>query len=538
METIFTVKNKDIARLSPLEAVNFFRELLWAEATTLGIGKNLINVPSAITVADGGIDAEIQNVQMNGGQGIIKKGLTRYQIKTGEFSISKDVFIKKILFKDKSTEIKPRIESCFDKGGTLVVVLFGWDNPEIADNQLINKFKAILINIDQKYNNAKIEIWRQNNIIGFLKVFPSLSLKVNGRDQSEFQSHGSWSKNGDMDKPLVKSPDYDKKVESIRDILRSADQACHIRVIGEAGVGKTRFVLEATNEKDITPLVIYTKTDALKNGNLLNDICRDDNLYHVVVIIDECNETERIELWNLLKHRGKRIKLITIYNETETREYGIDYPDLPRLSIDEIKKIILNYRIPQDQVDRWAELAGNSPRFAHMIGINLKHYPDDILRPVEGIYNRIIAGYEDPNSAEVNRRRRVLRHIALFKRFGYKGHFKKEAIEIAKIIEKADSEISLVKFQEIVEVFRKQKILQGEYTLYITPKALHIRMLIEWFEHYGSLLNPKDFFNDLPENSQLREWFFEMFVYAKETEAALDIVKELLGENGPYKNEN
>nr|QNO52158.1 hypothetical protein MDNCFBIC_00028 [Methanosarcinales archaeon ANME-1 ERB6] len=39
---------------SDMQSVFFFRELLWTEATVLGIGKNLINVPSAITVADGG----------------------------------------------------------------------------------------------------------------------------------------------------------------------------------------------------------------------------------------------------------------------------------------------------------------------------------------------------------------------------------------------------------------------------------------------------------------------------------------------------
>ena len=39
---------------SDMRSEFFFRELLWAEATTLGIEKNLINVPSAITVADGG----------------------------------------------------------------------------------------------------------------------------------------------------------------------------------------------------------------------------------------------------------------------------------------------------------------------------------------------------------------------------------------------------------------------------------------------------------------------------------------------------
>jgi hypothetical protein len=78
MDTIFTVENGDLERLSPQGAVDFFRELVWAEATVLGIGKNLINVPSAITVADGGIDAEVQNVPVSGGHGIIKQGLTRY----------------------------------------------------------------------------------------------------------------------------------------------------------------------------------------------------------------------------------------------------------------------------------------------------------------------------------------------------------------------------------------------------------------------------------------------------------------------------
>ena len=130
MDTIFTVQNKDLERLSPQEAVDFFRELLWAEAAILGIGKNLINVPSAITVADGGIDAEVQDVQVSGGQGIIKQGLTRYQIKTGNFSLSNDRDIKSIIFRNRTDDLKPRVKSCLDNNGTLVVVLFGWDNPE------------------------------------------------------------------------------------------------------------------------------------------------------------------------------------------------------------------------------------------------------------------------------------------------------------------------------------------------------------------------------------------------------------------------
>ena len=90
METIFTVKNEDLERFNPDEAVDFFRELLWSEATANGISKNLINVPSAINVADGGIDAEVMDIESESNQGLIKKGLTRYQIKTGKFNISNE----------------------------------------------------------------------------------------------------------------------------------------------------------------------------------------------------------------------------------------------------------------------------------------------------------------------------------------------------------------------------------------------------------------------------------------------------------------
>ena len=86
MKTILTVQNEDLERLkSKGISVEFFRELLWAEASAFGISSNKIKVPSAITVPDGGIDAEVIDVQEEVGQGMIKKGLTRYQIKTWRF---------------------------------------------------------------------------------------------------------------------------------------------------------------------------------------------------------------------------------------------------------------------------------------------------------------------------------------------------------------------------------------------------------------------------------------------------------------------
>lgn len=50
MDTIFTIKNKDFEILSPQEVVDFFRELLWAEAGTLGVG--LLAIPAGILATD------------------------------------------------------------------------------------------------------------------------------------------------------------------------------------------------------------------------------------------------------------------------------------------------------------------------------------------------------------------------------------------------------------------------------------------------------------------------------------------------------
>lgn len=536
LPTISTVGNEALERLSPQEAVDFFRELLWAEATSLGIGKNLINVPSAITVADGGIDAEVRDVQISGGQGIIKQGLTRYQIKTGNFSLD-NTHVKEILFRDKSDELKPRVRSCLDKDGTFVVVLFGWDNPDTRDNQLIEMFKAKLTHIDQKYSTARIEIWRQNQLIGFLKPFPSLALKVNDCGALRFQTHESWSRDAEMIKEFKAGQAQKDCISNIQNELRKNIAAVHIHVWGEPGIGKTRLVLEATREEDLEPLTIYCDSATkFRDSDLMNEILKGDNRFFTTLVIDECDPDSRSYIWNKLKHIGPRIKLITIYNEYDTTSGNILYFNTPPLDKEQISSIIQKYGIPKDQADRWSDFCSGSPRVAHVIGWNLQNNPADLLRPPDtiNVWERFIVGADNPTDQQVQQRRLVLGHIALFKRFGFERPVIAEAQAIAKIAEQADPHITWARFQDIIKNLRERKILQGENTLYITPKALHIKLWIDWWDTHGNSFCLAEFSKKIPET--LLEWFFEMFKYAKESGVASRIVKELLGESGPFKN--
>jgi hypothetical protein len=531
MDTVLTVKNEDLERLSPEEAVDFFRELLWAEAASFGIGKNLINVPSAITVADGGIDAQVRDVSVSGGQGIIKQGLTRYQIKTGDFNLSQDKYAKEILLKQSSKELKTRIKSCLDNDGTLVVVLFGWDNPERKDEQLLEKFREQLVTVNPAYVSAKIEVWQQNHLVGFLRPFPALALRANRRARGRFETHWEWATHEDMGKGFIAGEPQNELILRLRSELRQSQGPVHIRVWGEPGIGKTKLVLEATDADDLRPLVVYTVASHFRDSNLMTEVLRGD--FRAVLVLDECDPDTRAYIWNKLQYHSPKIELVSIYNEKDDSS-GISYFDVPPLGEAQISGIIQGYGIPQDRADTWARECSGYPRVAHVIGFNLDAHPEDLLKSpgTVNMWERYIVGLDDPDGQEVRQRRTVLRHIALFKRFGYGQPVSFEAKATAALIQQADPQITWRRFQEIVRSLRDRKILQGENTLYITPKLLHVWLWIDWWDTYGEGFSFEDL-DVLPPS--LLNWFFEMFEYAAGSQAAFRTVRALLGEQGPFQ---
>ena len=537
METIFSVKNENLERLSPQKAVDFFRELLWAEARRIGVGISKIHISSWINVPDGGIDASVEENLSSAKSDLIKFGYTGYQIKTGaSFKPWQGAEIKKELFGKESPRreyLKSSIRDCLDKDGTYILVCFKQDLTPEQHRQAVEALTYYLRLCG--YQNPKVEVWSQNNLIGFLNQYPSLALKINQRERTKFQTHKSWSQDAEMQKELKAGKPQEEFIANLQNALRKNDEAIHIRVFGEPGIGKTRLVLEATREEDLQPLVIYCDSPSkFKDSYLMDEILKEDNQFSVILVIDECDSECSSYIWNKLKYRGPWIKLISIYNEYDQTSGNINYLEAPPLEDEQISKIIQGYDIPKDQADRWAEFCSGSPRVAHVLGQNLKNNPEDLLKSPDtvNIWDRYIVGGDDSNSQRVHQRRLVLRYIALFKRFGYGGPFVDEAKAIAKMIEQADPQITWARFQEIIKNLRTRKILQGEYTFYITPKALHIKLWIDWWDTYGEGFRFEEFSKNLP--ASLCDWFCEMFKYASGSEVASRIVKDLLGENGPF----
>ena len=477
IEKIFTVKNNDLEQLDEHTAVDFFRRLLWAEARRIGVEISKIHVSSAIHVADGGIDATVDDAQIDTGCGIIKPGKTSYQVKSGEYKPWRPSFIKKALFGDKTPDrenLGQSIRVCLDANGTYILVCTGIDLVESHRIDAIEYIKKYLEECG--YPNAEVELWSQNNLIGFLSYFPSLTLQVTGNDAAKFQTHVSWSKDGEMGVTFLPGPSQSKLIADIQNELRRDDDTVHVRVLGEPGIGKTKVVLEATRTDDISPLVVYCTASQFRDSHLMSQILGDDSNFSVVLVIDECDADSRYYIWNKLQHRGPRIKLITIYNDHDpVSGQAISEFETLRLDDEQIRAIIRGYNVSNEQANRYIEFSSGSPRMAHHVGRTLGSDAGDPsqLLTDDYLYKRFYTDsrIEDSNSQEIQQMESILQYIALFKRFGFERSVVAEAQAIAKKIEEHNSQINWSNFQRTVDHLKKRKILQGEFTLYLTPES-------------------------------------------------------------------
>lgn len=537
--SIFTVTPDQLGRLDARQAVDFVADLLWAETMRVGMSPVTVNISTRINVSDGGIDANIRPTNtVTLSDSFLPAGQSGFQIKAGHSFTPTEAALRKELFGDAAVapaNLGESVRACLDADGTYILVCTGADPTEPVRNSAKSYLRRAF-NVCG-YPNAQVEVWGQNHLIGLLKRFPSLALAVNGAGGSIFQTHKSWSAQQEMRRHFKAGDPQHAFITSLQDELRRADVGVHVRVRGEAGIGKTRLILEATRAEDLQPLVIYCDSpEKFLEGALFAELLRDDNAFEVIVVVDECDLQSRTTIWNQLGARGRRIRLISVYNDIDEPSGTTVLLDAPPLADAETSAVIQEYDVPKDQADRWAYYCDGSPRVAHVIGQNLRSNPDNILKAPDtvDIWERYVAGSDDLQSTAVQQRRTVLRFLALFKRFGYGAPITDEAKTIWALVHDTDSTISWGRFQEIIKVLRERKILQGQTTLYITPKLLHIKLWSEWFECYGvgfdvALLEARL-------TPTLVEWFREMYRYAKESAEAMHVVRKMLDESGPFRN--
>jgi hypothetical protein len=468
---------------------------------------------------------------------------TRYQLKTGSsFKPWQPSQLKKELFGSSRRPVNRKnlaegVCTCLQSEGTYVLVCFGID---LVDPQR-RKAKAAIVSLLTQcgFTSPNVDVWGIKELITYLEVYPGLCLEVS-RHQDRFIPHTMWARTEEMQRPYQKNDARERAIDGLRSSLRE-QRATHIRVCGEPGVGKTRFVLEVTREERLAPAVTYwASSEEFFKSLQFHDIQSDYANYAAILVIDECDFDNASRIWNVLKRRPPSmptIQLITLHHEFDDHGTSSDvfYPKMEPLEIEEITAILRSYGAPQEIAIAYGHLCSGSPRVAHIVGENLKQNAPTLTslpRTMGEVWIRYVSGRHSRDSDITIRTKFILQYISLFTKLGFEAPVKHEADAVFQLVHESDPTIGRGIFDEVIRTLRNRRILQGEKTLYISPKLFHIWLWSECWETHGSSLEVIDFAKRLP--TSLFGWFGEMFRYAQGYGKAVSQAIKLLGPRGPF----
>lgn len=537
---IFDVKPEHLKSLSPEESVDLVMEMIRTDARASGMNASCLNISSNVNEKDGGIDGDFVDAPRDSKHGMIKKGRTCYQIKSGKLSIGK-VEVEDILIDKETKMLKKGVRSCLDRDDIFFVILVGRDLTSTKKTEVISMFHERLAVVDKKYTRSKIEVWSINQIRAFLGSFYLLRCHVRGEERPiKFASYDEWARMNDgsgMHEIFLRE-EHENLIEDMRSEMRKHEPGRYLRIIGEPGIGKTRLVRESVKPDDLKGAVAYFENpEELLDSRFLN--------YHLdpedpaILVVDECGPADTSTLIRKINGANMSAMLVTIYNEPDEHKTFSELSS-PHLKDQEIRQILESYVDNIKKMEQWVRLCVPSPRAAHMVGMNLKNNPDNILKsPNEMlVWDMCITGISRVNDDELKTRRTILTWISLFKKFGHAGQYKTEENLVSELVEKNEG-IPKAVFTRTVKTLKNMKILQGNTTLYISPKILHVYLWTQWWEKFGDhLVDKVTAYITQHGSDNMLKWYREMFEYANESEAAGQTVSKLLEPGGFFDRNN
>ncbi len=540
VHSTFAPTPSQLGQLGSQEGPNLFLRLLRCEAIANGLSPKDVVLSSNINAPDSGIDAKVENSPTSGF--LLAKGSTYYQIKTGPAfkpwqpsALKKELLGKSGAFPSKQ-RLGSEVRTCLEQDGTYVLVTFGHDLLPIQHSQAATHLADLFKECG--YTNPKVRVYGQGQIAGELYKYPSLCCDLVGLDDGSFLPIKGWRNNAQMQGVLELGNEQAELIKEIRTALQE-NTVQHIRIIGEPGIGKTRLALEALDVDEIGPSVIYVSAgEDFQTSKLFNELLKPDRTYSVTLVIDDCDNRDRVSIWSALKGRSS-INLITIdHGPDNTHDSAMRIYHCPQLPEEQIKNILFSYLQQQVDLSNWAKWCGGSPRVAHLLGENLKSNPDDLLKaPADvDVWDRYIIGHKEMASNEAAQHRIVLRHIALFQRFGFEVPVDAEAEFISDLVKQVDPMITWGRFQVIVQYYRDKRILQGRHTLFIVPKMLHVHLWVQFWKNHGHGFQFQHFLGLVPKS--MKRWFLELFIYAQEAPQAKKVVKNILSTTGPFSDQS
>lgn len=495
-----------IVNLSPVDLASLMRRALQLEAARLNLPYGSSNASQRVTVADEGEDGIALGVP-EGLETRLPTGETLFQFKTnGDRKTVEGLVLGEL---DKS----PRPMKMLETGGSYVVV---WSKDSVGTESDALR-KAIREKVGVDHEN-RVDVWSVGVIEEILSTNPAALIEFGMVGGLSVLTFDQWAPAERQSIPTyVADAERAEKIDQLRRVILEEEGMQISHVQGDAGVGKTRFVLEAVDTEEIRGQVIYGTPDRI--GPFVNYVISLPNA-HCILFVDDIEPVELDALRQAVQPALGRIRLITAglpgaYRAAQASGNNIQ---LGGLGGDALLELIRDQIGLPDAAARWvADMSDGYPRLAIVVARLIQSDPEALsigytvaTQDVQLLLDKML-----PN-ADLQQQLGI---VALFSQVGVDGPRRVEldAVATAFGIDRA------VLYQTLVEE-EGRFISRAGALMSVTPRLVAVWLASKILRSSGAGIAPT--IQQLPD--PLPQRFRDQLVYLREAPAIREVVDELL----------
>jgi hypothetical protein len=475
---LFTASAQDVIHLresTGKRLVDFVDTIIRAHGYAHRIRQSNIVTNQRLNLPDGGVDTEVLVGIPTDDVGWCSAP-TAWQYKSREYS--------SITGADLRTEIqKEYVRSLIGRGyGYRICVADDFPPRKKHDWEQLLLHEARSINPDA----PEPRVLNASDLATWVRHFPAVVVEFFKRELKDVLTYRAWGANARVQTPQYVLIAGRELVQS--DIVDHCVNTTTIDVVfpvqGEAGVGKTRLVLEAiATVPELNSLVLYTHDEQVA-CNIATAIANDENA-RALLVADECSVAGKERLRQLLAGHSSRVRVVAIDNFGE-RVVGLaPQCRLDSLSSPEVLAVLdKNFpHIPSDRRWRYAQYSGGFVRLAADL---CRH--DDLAKASNGVNEYICARLRDEDS------RNALEVISLLTQVGFRDDVAAQLVDLCGLVDRQPAAVA--EAADRVKNVSGFIARAGRY-YYVTPAAVADVAFRRAWSHWIAR-NPVGFFSRVP----------------------------------------
>ena len=549
--TLLDFPDDQIALLGDQGLVDVMHLLVHHEVRTNALPLPRWSVPREIKAGDGGIDG---HVQWEGGPEktqFLPGRHVGFQIKAEMMSPAKC----KAELLGKEGKLPPEVQELLEAGGTYVMV--------IPDRLTAPKRKRRIEAMRQAIEEAKdcdldrdeahLDAYGAEKVVQWMREHPAVILTARERiglaTHPAARSWAWWNRHLHDAPPLAVPDDYGAQLDALRATL--SEEKSIVRLIGQAGLGKTRMGLEATrsqseDEPGLSGSVLYVEngeqswTETIEIARALGDAGAD-----TLLVIDDCPAALHDAVGKVWAAPGSRFRVLTMDYDLGPIATRATVPiELTPEEQEPVVRAMIEHgretsRIAERDVDEAVRFAQGYPEIARLV---LDAWEQDgtvgtTLVGHKDLVERILFGRQgvDPEG------QRMLEAMAVFKYFGYRSSGermrRRDAVDTgdqyAFVAREMCNGATRDELYAATKVFMRRGVLErgGEF-MRVRPRPLALYLAARWWE--GKHPDAVPPFLEAVEAVGLTEPLCQQMELLGEVEHAREIAERLCGASGPF----